>query len=181
MNGNRPTNRPEVYAEQVDWISKNPLEELVLQAVRIGDLGIKDITCEVYGLTGLKLKSASPFPLTFNISLANGASGYIPPIEQHVLGGYTTWPARTAGLEVNAEARIVEEVTRLLEQLYGKGRKIYVESNSSYSKAVFNAKPTAYWRLGEQSSSISSAPRGPPQTSLSRFGCRSSQSATVWR
>ena len=160
MNGNRPTNRPEVYAEQVDWISKNPLEELVLQAVRIGDLGITAIPCEVYGLTGLKLKSASPFPLTFNISLANGASGYIPPIEQHVLGGYTTWPARTAGLEVNAEARIVEEVTRLLEQLYGKGRKIYVESNSSYSNAVLNAKPTAYWRLGEQSSSISSDSTG---------------------
>jgi hypothetical protein len=160
MNGNRPSNRPEVYAEQADWISKNPLEEVTLQAVRIGELGITAIPCEVYGLTGLKLKSASPFPLTFNISLANGASGYIPPIEQYLLGGYTTWPARTAGLEINAESRIVEEVTRLLEQIHGKPRKIYTEPNSSFSKAVFLAKPMAYWRLGEQRGSVASDSSG---------------------
>ena len=30
---------------------------------------------------------------TMNLSLANGAEGYIPPPEQHHLGGYNTWPA----------------------------------------------------------------------------------------
>ncbi len=34
---------------------------------------------EVYGITGLKLKAQSPLPATFNIELANGAEGYIPP------------------------------------------------------------------------------------------------------
>ena len=170
MNGNRPSNRPEVYAEQADWISKNPLEEVTLQVVRIGELGITAIPCEVYGLTGLKLKSASPFPTTFNISLANGASGYIPPVEQHLLGGYTTWPARTAALEVNAESRIVEEVTRLLEQTYGKPRNIYTEPDSSFSKAVLKAKPMAYWRLGEQKGSVASDSSGNKHHALYQRG-----------
>lgn len=154
MNGNRPRNRPEVYAEQAVWISENPLETVTLQAVRVGELGMTAIPCEVYGLTGLKLKSASPLPLTFNVSLANGASGYIPPTEQHLLGGYTTWPARTAGLEVNAESRIVEEVTRLLETVSGKKRKRYEEPKSAYAEAILAAKPTAFWRLGEPSGSV---------------------------
>ena len=160
MNENRPRNLPEVYAEQAVWISNNPVEEVPLQVVRIGELGITAIPCEVYGLTGLKLKSASPLPLTFNISLANGASGYIPPAEQHLLGGYTTWPARTAGLEVNAESRIVEEVIRLLEKVYGKRRKIYSEPSSTFSETVMVEKPTAYWRLGEQGGNIATDTTG---------------------
>jgi len=154
MDGRRPRNRPEVYAEQAVWIRDNPLETVPLQAVRVGDLGMTAIPCEVYGLTGLKLKSASPLPLTFNISLANGASGYIPPAEQHLLGGYTTWPARTAGLELNAETRIVEEVTRLLEKVSGKKRNRFVEPQTTYSEAVLKAMPLGYWRLGEQGGSV---------------------------
>ena len=160
MDGQRPRNRPEVYAEQAVWIHENPVEEVPLQAIRIGGLGITAVPCEVYALTGLKLKSASPLPLTFNISLANGASGYIPPPEQHTLGGYTTWPARTAGLEVNAEPRIVEETTRLLEQASGRARKKYVEPMSPYAKAVMASKPTAYWRLGEQAGQIATDTTG---------------------
>ena len=70
-----------------------------LQAIRIGDLTISTLPNEVYALTGLKLKAQSPGAMHFNIELANGGEGYIPTPEQHVLGGYTTWPARTAGLE----------------------------------------------------------------------------------
>ncbi len=86
--------------------------ELKLQAIRIGELSISTLPNEVYALTGLKLKAQSPFAAHFNIELANGAEGYIPTPEQHVLGGYTTWPARTAGLEVQAEPRIVETLAR---------------------------------------------------------------------
>jgi hypothetical protein len=57
------------------------------------------------------------------MELANGAEGYIPPPEQHRLGGYTTWPARTAGLEVEAEPKIVEALLKLLEDVSGKQRR----------------------------------------------------------
>jgi hypothetical protein len=38
----------------------------------------------------------------------DSAESYILPPEQHVLGGHTTWPERTAGLEVDAELKTVE-------------------------------------------------------------------------
>jgi hypothetical protein len=119
----RPKDRPEVYAEQAVYLDEHPTEEIILQAVRIGDVAITAIPCEVFGVTGLKLKAHSPLEATFNMELANGASGYIPPPEQHRLGGYTTWPARTAGLEVEAEPKIVSELVSMLEEVTGQPRR----------------------------------------------------------
>ncbi len=119
----RPSNLPEVYADQALWIRDNPRADLVLQAVRIGDLTLAAIPNEVYGITGLKLKAQSPSTVHMNLELANGAEGYIPPPEQHYLGGYTTWPARTAGLETDAEPKIVAALVSLLEKVSGKPRR----------------------------------------------------------
>lgn len=149
MEGRRPQNQPEVYAEQARYLHENPTEELILQTVRIGDLGITMTPNEVYAITGLKLKARSPFDSTFNIELANGASGYIPPPEQHALGGYTTWPARTAGLEVEAEPKIVEALLTSLESLSGKPRRKLTVQNHPYSKVILADKPLAYWQCEE--------------------------------
>ena len=147
-----PRNRVEVYAQQAEWIHENPEAEVVLQAVRIGELGITAISCEVYGITGLKLKRQSPLAATFNLELANGAAGYIPPPEQHRLGGYTTWPARTAGLVEQAEPLIVETVLGLLETVAEQKRRPLVDPVSPYSEAVTRNKPIAYWRLEDMDS-----------------------------
>ena len=149
MKGRRPKNQPEVYAEQARFIDENPTEKLVLQTLRIGDLGITTLPNEVYSITGLKLKARSPISATFNIELANGAAGYIPPPAQHALGGYTTWPARTAGLEVGAEPKIVETLLSSLETLAGKPRRDPVPSHGAYAKAILAEKPLAYWRSEE--------------------------------
>ena len=149
MGNRRPETRPEVYAEQAIYLHQNPRAEVVLQSVRIGEMGITAMPNEVYGLTGLKLKYRSPLELTMNIELANGASGYIPPPEQYPLGGYNTWPARTAGLAVDAETRIVETNLKLLEQLAGKPRRRYREPATPYARAVLKSKPRAFWRLGD--------------------------------
>jgi hypothetical protein len=93
---------------------------LKLQAIRIGDLGIGTIPNEVYSSTGLAIKKESPLETTFTIELANGAEGYIPPPEQHKLGGYTAWRARTSSLEVNAEPKIRKTVLELLREVKGK-------------------------------------------------------------
>ena len=119
----RPRTIPEVYALEQIFLHEQPERELKLQAVRVGDLGIAAIPDEVYALTGLKIKAQSPFPATFNIGLANGFEGYIPPPAQHALGGYTTWPARSAALEVQAEPKIVETVLGLLEKVSGEPRR----------------------------------------------------------
>ena len=149
-----PSNLPEVYAFEAIYLHEKPKTELVLQAIGLGDLGIAALPNEVFAITGLKLKSASPFKATFNIELANGAEGYIPPPEQHLLGGYTTWPARTAGLETNAEPKIVDSLLKLLESASGKNRKPHARSDGPYAKRVLRDRPIVYWRMEEIAGSI---------------------------
>jgi hypothetical protein len=149
LNGRLTKTLPEVYALEQIHLHERPRAELKLQALRIGTLGIAAIPNEVFAITGLKIKARSPLQPTFNIELANGAEGYIPPPEQHKLGGYTTWPARTAGLETNAEPKIVEAVLKLLEEVSGSPRRQSADVPGSYAEAVLASKPVAYWRLGE--------------------------------
>ncbi len=149
MGDRKPANKPEVYASQQIWLRDNQTVEIKLQALRIGELGIVAIPCEIYGITGLQIKATSPLAATFNLELANGAEGYIPPPAQHALGGYTTWPASSAGLEIAAEPKIVEAVLGLLEDVSGKPRRKYVESDDPYARAVLASKPLAYWRMGQ--------------------------------
>jgi len=147
VEGRLPGTLPEIYALEALTLHERPETELKLQALRLGDLGITALPNEVYALTGLKLKAQSPLPTTFNIELANGSEGYIPPPEQHALGGYTTWPARTAGLEVQAEPRIVETLLSLLEEVSGQPRRPLTETHGAYPIAVRASQPLAYWRL----------------------------------
>ncbi len=147
LAGAKPKTKEQLYALEQVLIAAEPQRELKLQAIRIGELGITAIPCEVYGITGLKLKTQSPLTPTFNIELANGGEGYIPPPSQHKLGGYTTWAARTAALEVQAEPQIVETLLELLEQVAGRPRREPVDAAGTYATAVRAAKPVAYWRL----------------------------------
>jgi hypothetical protein len=89
-----------------------------------------------------------------NIELANGSEGYIPPPEQHALGGYTTWPARTAALEVQAEPRIVATVLSLLETVAGRPRRQAIPRPASYTEHILASRPLAYWRLEEMEGRI---------------------------
>jgi putative membrane-bound dehydrogenase-like protein len=145
----QPRTLEEIYAREQLHLAARPRAELKLQALRVGDLGIAAIPNEVFSITGLKIKAASPFPLTCVIELANGAEGYIPPPEQHRLGGYTTWPARTAGLEVEAEPKIVEVSLGLLERAAGKPRRAPSVRHGAYARAAIEAGPLAYYRLEE--------------------------------
>jgi len=121
--GRKPKNWEEVYAHEIIELSEMPAtRELKLQAIRIGGLGIAAIPCEVYGSTGLAIKAAGPLETTMNISLANGAEGYIAPPEQHKLGGYTTWRARTSCLEELAEPKIKAAVVGLLVEVAAASR-----------------------------------------------------------
>ena len=144
-----PQSQPEIYALEAIYLHDRPRTELKLQALRIGELGITALPNEVFAISGLKLKQRSPFAATFNIELANGAEGYIPPPEQHKLGGYTTWPARTAGLETNAEPRIVETALALLEEVAGRSRRTPAAKHGPYARAVLESQPEAYWRFEE--------------------------------
>jgi len=114
----KPRNLVESYARETVLLSQMPpTRELKLQAVRIGELGITALPLEAFSSTGLEIKKRSPLKPTFNIDLANGYFGYLPPPDQHQLGGYTTWRARTSMLEVDAEPKVVATMLELLENV----------------------------------------------------------------
>ena len=144
-----PKTQEEIYAREQIFLHERPEAELILQAIRIGDIGITGIPNEVYALTGLKQKAQSPLATTITFDLANGSEGYIPPPEQHALGGYNTWAARTAGLEPSAEPRIAEACIQLLEKVSGKPRNAPTVTRGPAAKAIANLKPVAWWRMDE--------------------------------
>jgi hypothetical protein len=149
MGDDAPRSRPQVYAREARLLKENPTCELQLQAFRVGELGIAAIPNETYAITGLKLKLQCPLTEMFNIELANGCAGYIPPPEALPLGGYNAWPARTAGLQVDAETVISETLLTMFEELTGRERRDLNLAAAPYARQVLAREPLAYWRFGE--------------------------------
>jgi len=149
MGERLPQTTEEVYAREQIYLHEMQSTEVVVQAIRIGEIAIATTPTETYALTGLKLKLQSPLEQTMVIELANGGDGYIPPPEQHVLGGYNTWPARSAGLEVMAEPKMTEAALQLLEQVAEKSRRTYQGTQGPAAKKIAAAEPLAYWRMDE--------------------------------
>ncbi|HEX3871393.1 MAG TPA: hypothetical protein VHV77_13200 [Pirellulales bacterium] len=108
----------EVYARETVLLSKYPpTVKMKLQAMRIGDLGIVSSPCETFVEIGLAIKKNSPLKPTFTIELANGYNGYLPTPEQHALGGYETWRARSSYLETGASPKIYATLMQLLDEV----------------------------------------------------------------
>ncbi|WP_166820376.1 LamG-like jellyroll fold domain-containing protein [Thalassoroseus pseudoceratinae] len=149
-----PKTQDEIYAREQLFLHEMQETKIVVQALRIGKIAIVTTPTETYALTGLKFKLQSPFESTMVIELANGGDGYIPPPEQHVLGGYNTWAARSAGLEVTAEPKVVAAGLQLLEQVTGEPRKPYAPTIGTASKAISDMKPLAYWHLADMSGPV---------------------------
>ena len=104
-----------IYARESVLLAKYPdTVPVKVQALRIGDIGIVAIPCEVFTEIGLEIKKASPLKHTFTIELANGYNGYLPTAAQHALGGYETWRARSSYLEVDASTKVMVAVKKLL-------------------------------------------------------------------
>ncbi|OWK47075.1 hypothetical protein [Fimbriiglobus ruber] len=118
LGGKPARTAEEVYAGETIKIANYPdTVKVPLQALRIGDLGIVAIPCEVFTEIGLEIKKKSPIQRTFTIELANGYNGYLPTPAQHKLGGYETWRARSSYLEVGASEKIVPAVLKLLDKV----------------------------------------------------------------
>ncbi len=107
----------EIYAREQLILADYPARlSLPLQVFRIGGLAVAQWPGEIFAISGLDLKQRSPVKPLFNISMANGWYGYIPPPEQHALGSYETWRGRTSPLATNAIPQITETFLKLLEK-----------------------------------------------------------------
>ncbi|MCC7335346.1 MAG: neutral/alkaline non-lysosomal ceramidase N-terminal domain-containing protein [Pirellulaceae bacterium] len=105
------------YAQRAVRMQESPDKvSIILQAVRIGELGISAIPFEVFTETGLELKASNPFQPSFTMELANGSNGYLPTPEQHRLGGYETWLG-TNRVEVQATVKIVDVLQKMFAEL----------------------------------------------------------------
>jgi neutral ceramidase len=105
------------YAQRTLTAAEWPYQVgVIIQAFRIGGLGVAAIPFEVFTATGLTIKAKSPFKDTFTIELANGGYGYLPTPEQHELGGYETWLG-TNRVEKEASRKIEAKVLELFGQL----------------------------------------------------------------
>ncbi|NND07348.1 MAG: hypothetical protein HKN87_13305, partial [Saprospiraceae bacterium] len=69
-----------IYAERIRQLEAEWPDEIkiILQAFRIGDLGIATSPFETFAETGLEIKEKAPFKDAFTIELANGSYGYLP-------------------------------------------------------------------------------------------------------
>ncbi len=107
-----------IYANETLDLAEYPETVTVkLQAIRIGDLGIVSSPCETFVETGLAIKQQSPLKPTFTIELANGYNGYLPTPNQHALGGYETWRAKSSYLAEDAEPKIRSTLLQLLDEV----------------------------------------------------------------
>ncbi|HEV3146854.1 MAG TPA: LamG-like jellyroll fold domain-containing protein [Gemmataceae bacterium] len=156
LGGTKPTEQADIYAREAIFLHEEPKRELKLQAIKIGrrpPRGEAFVICaipnEVFAITGLRLKNFNPSLVAeiCVVELANGAEGYIPPPEQHHLGGYTTWPARTAALEEEAEPKIAKALTKSVERLSGVFLIEFV--TTGYTWRIVLSSPLGYWKFEE--------------------------------
>lgn len=114
---------PEIYARETTLLADYPdTVPVTIQALRIGNLGIAAIPCEVFVEIGLNIKAKSAIRPAFTIELANGYNGYLPTAAHHELGGYETWRARSSYLEVGAADKIEATALDLLSQLQARAK-----------------------------------------------------------
>jgi hypothetical protein len=112
------SNRDGIYARETTLLAYYPPKvHAILQAFRIGDVGIVSSPCETFVETGLAIKEASPLETTFCIELANGYNGYLPTPEHHEWGGYETWRARSSYLDAEAEPIVRGTLIELLNEV----------------------------------------------------------------
>jgi len=108
---------PYIYAERVMKLAGLPeTTKVPLHVLRIGDVCIGTMPCEVFCEIGLEFKSRCKLQPAFMVSLAHGYFGYLPTPAQHDLGGYETWIG-TNRLERNASDKLLSELLEMAEEL----------------------------------------------------------------
>jgi hypothetical protein len=101
---------PFLYAQRVLALAEYPeTTSIPLQVLRIGDISIGTMPCEVFVEIGLDFKDKSPLQPAFMVELAHGNFGYLPTPRHHKLGGYETWLG-TNRLELEASDKLLAEL-----------------------------------------------------------------------
>lgn len=107
-----------IYAERVTKLASYPETTTIpLHIIRIGDVCLGTMPCEVFCEIGIDFKRRSPFVNSFMVELAHGYVGYLPTPRQHLLGGYETWLG-TNRLEVTASDKLLDNLIEMAKELH---------------------------------------------------------------
>jgi hypothetical protein len=106
-----------IYAQRTLRLADYPQTTPVpVQALRIGNVCIGTMPCEVFCEIGLEFKRRAAQQPAFMVELAHGYYGYLPTPRHHKLGGYETWLG-TNRLEVDASDKLLDELVAMSEEL----------------------------------------------------------------
>ncbi len=91
-----------------------PQLPVLVQAFRVGDVGLAALPGEIFVEYGLQIKQQSPLGLTMVAELANDSIGYVPTDRAFAEGSYEVLNSRftpgTEGAIVDAAVRLLEDV-----------------------------------------------------------------------
>lgn len=102
-----------VMARRVQGVSTVPIP---IRALRIGDAVLVSAPMEIFSATGLAIREASPFAMTFVGGYTNGTEGYLPPAECYAEGGYEVELA--CYVSKDAEAVFRQSAIELVKSLH---------------------------------------------------------------
>jgi hypothetical protein len=106
-----------IYAQRALKMADYPeTTKVPVQALRIGDICIGTMPCEVFCEIGMEFRQRSALQPAFLVELAHGYLGYLPTPRHHKLGGYETWLG-TNRLEPDASDKLLAELLSMSEEL----------------------------------------------------------------
>jgi len=97
--------------------SRELIEDIEVQVIRIGDVALASVPCEYFTEFGLEIKEKSPLSNTLVVELANGWHGYIPTYEGYEHGGYEARFAYQNRLIEDAGYMMRDTALELLKEL----------------------------------------------------------------
>jgi neutral ceramidase len=104
-----------IYAQRATKLAGYPENTTIpVQILRIGDICIGTMPCEVFCEIGLEFREKCPSKHAFMVELAHGYFGYLPTPRHMQLGGYETWIG-TNRLEPTASEKLLAELLKLAQ------------------------------------------------------------------
>lgn len=106
-----------IYAERTKRLLDNPdAAPLPVHLIRLGDIAVGTMPCEVFCEIGLEFKRRSPIRHSFMVSLGHGYFGYLPTPRHFELGGYETWIG-TNRLEPQASDKLLANLLEMADEV----------------------------------------------------------------